>query len=1562
MKRIPSLLLAACAMFALAATASAGTVKVARFWHDHQPIYWPDWSSSQPNRVQFAQDSIDAKAGGAPHPDNNLTDIFGHGDRVASYQGGPRNSLLGCHENAGYALSYSGSLIENVRSLANRGSLGYGDWQSANTEARKWIGADGGPRLDLVGFCYHHAFAPVLPKAVFRKELQIFKQAWWKAWGGAMDCSDHSKGFFPTEMAFTEEMIDVLRDEGYEWTIVAAHHFSRTCPTYLTHEGASAEGNFGIASSEPNRADMNGPSPTDGWWFDSPNPGNAAWNVAPFAYQLHKVQYVNPWTGDIKQMVAVPSDDVLSYKAGYSGATMSYADHIAYGATDPDHPVVVLPATDGDNAWGGGSSSWIDSWPAFTKEAAGKGWDNVTLQGLVNQYGDKADVRHIEDGAWIFPEMCYGSPYFLKWVDPPTNVKNLDACYPGTQVDLETPGFALKFWDWAPIIAGANWCETAEQIMEGDGTEVAEWKIATPYEWSDGSYNNLNVAEKAWHIYLCGLDSGFNYYGGKGNDDECKPPLANRNAINVLRDFMNANIAKDKTAPSMFRPQRFPWNPGGYTFGWFNNTPVDGAYRKKMGSDFYVWTHVYDVSGIPDGGVKLFVRADKDGYNPVDSIQNETFAGGDEVGEWMEIPMTKKTLPKTTADLNAAASDGDINYEYEPAEIADYYFAKVTQFRGQLVDYYVEAWDNKGNWTRSDIQHVWVDDDGTPAEGGDGKAASASFDPAKPSDCAPITVTFNAGTSEILGASTIYCLANFTGSTEEGWTNVVMTAVDSNVFTVVFTPGEGPFADNSPSLTVCFHGTVGTNEIWESRGGRNWTVSISDCDAPVDGVKISPNPAVAGQPVTVTYYPAGRALASASAVNIHHGWNGANWTTVPGDAMTASGANWTSTFDVPSAASSLVMCFNDGTTWDNNSDANWTFPVTGTVTPVVPFEGTADIAYASDAPNSALTIFYNPAGRPLSSASSVCAHYGITDTDGETVWTVAPGTAMVSREGGLWFDTTFTPAPGSVSLTVCFNNGSDVWDNNSDANWTFDLTPHYPAVADGLAITDPTGRKVVETNKATVSGTAGNDIVGPISWTNANARTGGTFPASSSWSQEVTLAGGTNEVVFSADVIGDGDYATDKASNYAKDENYTGLNKGTGFQPWITSIPTGSGGGNSAPDADLAFVVLSPGPTQGATSTVKFYANNEASALAHGTVQNVFVHWGATDAGGNASWTVAPGDPMTWVEADGAWEAQIAVPGDAVTLAFLFNDGGDTWLHYNDVKGGAQTDWLCEVAAASSDAQGGVFADAERGGFGMWEYFGYATKIFRPFGRNLTTNDVFSFTFKNGDVAPYAEGTQPGVGAGVCAVDGETIDEDCGFRFYFNGGQTVYETPYGNTTVGWTTKPMTVTLTMADTTNFTATFAIDGTVESTVTGAFEKPCNAFRAWSSSNKGDESEGQNYDVFVDNLVLGEVVYETVTAKAILVYGDAGEGAEIDTAAVVDTASVTVADGKLSLSADVSGVEGLSDGDTVEIWTTDDLAGEWSVAATVTVRNGSITLADLPFETDNLFLSIGKPNFLP
>lgn len=721
------ILLAGLILSTLSIASGNSNVHITRFWHNHQPIYWPEWNSGvgQDSRVQYAHDSMRLKPNqnyGASwnHPHNDLEQIFGLQDRIAAYQGRPRDSVTSIGEAGGMAMSYTGSLIDNIRNLsANNWGYG-GDWNSGNTQARQWTTTRGGPRLDLVGFSYHHSLTPLLPREVLRREIQIFKEAWWKAWDGNPDKSDHSMGFFPTEMAYSRDIIDVLVEEGYEWVIVASHHISRTSPSY---NDRVHPGNFQIKSSPPNRADQLGPrfdNPAQ-WWFAEPNPGQAAWNVAPFAYQLHRVEYVDPETGDVKSMIAVPSDDVLSYQAGYSGAQIGLVDsEIAPWATDPNRPLLVMPATDGDNAWGGGYDSWMVSTPAFFRAAQSRGYQINSIQDFVNEFGEHAPTTHIEEGAWIYPEMCYGSPYFLKWIEPPVRTSaSSPTAYPDTIIDMAN-GWSLKFFAYAPKMAGANWVITAEQILRDQGGDVQPWKIQAPYDW-DGTWTEPNDVELAWHIYLKGLDSGFQYYGGLGNDDETKPGLAARRAIETLHDFMSTRMHLDETGPTVLKPQRFPWNPGGYTFGWFNSVPeADQNFLKKHPSEFYIWTLAHDLSGIETLNLKIRHTLDNEEFRN-GHHQNLTYAGGPLVSDWVSIPMTRRELPNTRAELNAIANHGEIDFVVTSPEIADHYYVMIDNsvypdFRGRYFDYYIEAVDSLGNITRTEIQHVFVEDDGNLAE------------------------------------------------------------------------------------------------------------------------------------------------------------------------------------------------------------------------------------------------------------------------------------------------------------------------------------------------------------------------------------------------------------------------------------------------------------------------------------------------------------------------------------------------------------------------------------------------------------------------------------------------------------------------------------------------------------------------------------------------------------------------------------------------------------------------------------------------------------------------------
>ena len=138
-----------------------------------------------------------------------------------------------------------------------------------------------------------------------------------------------------------------------------------------------------------------------------------------------------------------------------------------------------------------------------------------------------------------------------------------------------------------------------------------------------------------------------------------------------------------------------------------------------MPSEFYIWTHAYDLSGI--ASVNLKIRIDADGVNPLANNENETYAGAAVSATGSPSPCKNGVLPNTQNDLNTAANNGQINYFIQPPELADYYFAKISNsnvngFRDQLLDYYIEATDSKGNVHKSEIQHVYVEDDGAATE------------------------------------------------------------------------------------------------------------------------------------------------------------------------------------------------------------------------------------------------------------------------------------------------------------------------------------------------------------------------------------------------------------------------------------------------------------------------------------------------------------------------------------------------------------------------------------------------------------------------------------------------------------------------------------------------------------------------------------------------------------------------------------------------------------------------------------------------------------------------------
>ena len=714
-------------------------IRVSFLWHMHQPIYYPYESPVQ----------VDA----AGRFSFSVVDV--HNQRLGPYTGWPRDAVQAglALPHLGAQISFSGSLIQNLDALAAAGVNGgqWSNWDSAYGQAIGWSTALGNPRLDLLAFGFHHPLMPLLDEQDIRMQIRLHKLIYQNTWSGG---TPYSRGMFPAETAFSTRMIPALAAEGVEWVMVDNIHFDRACVGY-PHTPASN-------LFAPNPADQLNPDPAagGGGWVQLQNLWAPSRVSAPFGYQPHRAQHIDPDTGTATQIVVVPAARYEGNEDGRGGYGAFLYDqvmdqYLAYN-TDAAHPMLVLLHHDGDNFGGGSESyyhsnfqnmvSWISSDPDY---------EATTVQDYLDRFPpDASDVIHVESGSWAGADN--GDPEFKKWLGDP-----------------DAGGWSPDRNSWAVLTAAKHRVFMADalqpvanlnNVLNGTGSDTA----------------------KAWRWLLVSEASDYWYWDGTEIWDSDVTRGCNQ-AVAFADPVIAGQV--DNFAPTIFVPQREPYNPGGYEWA---ATPEP--------SDFEVWTHAYDVSGL--SSVTLRWRVDADGVNPPASVQNETYAGGVEVGVWNDVAMTASDAPTPSGIL-------------APTYRAPRYGAMITGPQDVLIDYYVEAVDGQGNLARSEVQHVYV-------------------------------------------------------------------------------------------------GVGGTG------GGSN--------------VSIDPDPAVAGQPVTISYDPAGGPLAGAGQVYLHYGFD--DWSSVvsPDPAMTwnAVESRWEISVGVNSSASQLDVVFNNGAgVWDSNNGADWHYVVTG---------------------------------------------------------------------------------------------------------------------------------------------------------------------------------------------------------------------------------------------------------------------------------------------------------------------------------------------------------------------------------------------------------------------------------------------------------------------------------------------------------------------------------------------------------------------------------------------------------------------------------------------------------
>ena len=767
---------------AISALADPNTsVHTTWLWHLHQPIYWPDRRNYGVDHYENAWDTIQQQNAGRPHPTPEvLNTIFGEADRVNVYQG-EIGSVLGglrSYPNAGAQVNYSGALMENIKSLAAAGQLGYGSgWSNGFQTARSWTTSSGKPRLDLVNFTYHHAIAPLISDETLQMELEIQQRQMQIFWG-TNSVPTPSRGYFPAETCFSEHIIPVLNKLGIAWSVVANNHLARSCADFPLVLGSGGE-NCDI----PNPADQIDPAQgTGNYQRVSIERGCAPTQVMPFGFQVHYARYVDPNTGVASTIMVVPADQALSWRDSYGTWDLGMISPIA-AHNNPTHPSLVLCAHDGDNAWSGGYSYYNQWVSQMASTAASDGYEPTTIEQFISDFPPATnDIVHVEDGGWVFADGDFGSPSFINWNWPPSYADGS-----GNNVVDPSIGVSDKADDWRVIIATENRVKTAQQIS---GITPRVDQVRDPGSFS----TSPNAVELGWHYYLGSLDSGFVYYGCNG--DECeRSTVAQSNACRNVDSILAANPSADTTSPTVFLPQRSPWNPGGTNFG------VQYGYKVTVATntDFWIWTYAYDVSGITN--VSLLVR--NDGTNPPASDQFKIYADGALTGAWQTNSMTRRV----TSPVSSAT----------PQYIADYYYARVTGVSNTFVDYYVSATDARGNTFKSPIQHVWVG--AGSGTGGGGSVVSVSPNPPVAGNA--VTIQYAATGRNLSSASQIYLHLGWNnwnpvvspdapmipqGGTSNGWEYTVAVP------------------DSAAQLNCVFNNGSGT---WDNNGGANWNFTVS---------------------------------------------------------------------------------------------------------------------------------------------------------------------------------------------------------------------------------------------------------------------------------------------------------------------------------------------------------------------------------------------------------------------------------------------------------------------------------------------------------------------------------------------------------------------------------------------------------------------------------------------------------------------------------------------------------------------------------------------------------------
>ncbi|MBU1695250.1 MAG: hypothetical protein KKC51_14990, partial [Verrucomicrobia bacterium] len=761
------------------------------------------------------------------------------------------------------------------------------------------------------------------------------------------------------------------------------------------------------SSCRPNKADVNNPGSTalNSQWVQLQNVWAPTQVLAPWAYQPHYAQHVDPWTGARQKIIAVPAGRYEGNENGRGGYGAFKPENVWGAQVDKNNnaakPMMILCHSDGDNYGMKNSDAWNGQHGNFLSMCqANADFEHTSVQDYLSLYPpDTNDVIHVEPGSWV--GIDGGTPYFEKWL----SYENRD----GEMPDM---------YSWSVLVAGMN------RVLTADALENSYLNLGGGRTMDDVEWGISNDTARAWHYYLNAETSCYWYWDyDRANPWDGNTTRAVNMAIAEAIKVLDRHPGSDPVGPSLFPPQRLPYNPGGKMWNESSNAP----------SDFEVWTFAEDVSGL--SSVKLCWRVDLDGVNPVTEIDNEVYADNPaKVTAWSNAAMSASWWPSVKGP-NVP----------DPANRAQRYTGNITGQHDAMIDYFVEAVDTLGNTNRSDIFHVWV---GESTGGGTGPYVE--FDPAAPNGCVPVTIKYKKSGSP-LGAGQVYVHVG-----RNDWQDTIAPdpAMTSSGDYWIY---EYAVPTNTTMMNACFNNGAG---VWDSNGGQDWNLAVSNCGTNGGETGTNASTAVFSPPapsgcvdVTITYTANDGPLKGAQPVYIHVGHNGWQNVIEPDPAMASLGGGaWQYTYSAPIGTYEINCVFNNGAgTWDNNSAQNWSVAVTGcsNITGIVITSPASNITVGADTTNVTVSGLAEAAvvGYLLWSNSLTG---GAGTFPAGSSWS-APGIPLAQGDNVITIAGTNQPSSGTTTSALDSAAATDYnigWTNGQNAGTGFGAWVFYTTTSD----------------------------------------------------------------------------------------------------------------------------------------------------------------------------------------------------------------------------------------------------------------------------------------------------------------------------------------------------------------------------------------------------------------------------------------------------------------------------------------------------------------------------------